>query len=324
MRPSAQSVVALGGGHGLYATLSSLRRLLDDLTIDELAAVVTVGDNGGSSGRLRQEFGGLPPGDLRMALAALCGDDDWGQTWARVLQHRFEGDGEGQLRGHAIGNLLIVGLWELMGDHVRGLDWVGKLLGAKGRVLPMANTSLDITANVRGLDPQDPSGTTQVRGQVQVAKTGGTIESVQLHPQHPPACPEALVAVYEADWVLLGPGSWYTSVIPHLLVPQLREALETTQGNLVVVLNLEPQAGETPDFGPEDHLRTLLEHAPGLQIHTVLADARSVADAGSLAAAVAAVGARLVVADIGVPGEPKHDPDLLAQALRAIFEAAHR
>jgi uncharacterized cofD-like protein len=146
---SEPAVVALGGGHGLAASLAALRRLTPDLT-----AVVTVADNGGSSGRLREEFGVLPPGDLRMALAALCGDDRWGQTWARVLQHRFESDGE--MDGHAVGNLLIVALWQLLDDHVLGLDWVASLLGARGRVLPMAVTPLDITARVRGADPRAP------------------------------------------------------------------------------------------------------------------------------------------------------------------------
>ena len=121
----------------------------------DLTAVVTVADNGGSSGRLRDEFGVLPPGDLRMALAALCGDDRWGQTWARVLQHRFESEGE--MDGHSMGNLLIVTLWDLLHDHVDGLDWVAGLLGARGRVLPMALTPLDITAEVRGAgaDPDE-------------------------------------------------------------------------------------------------------------------------------------------------------------------------
>ena len=126
----------MGGGHGLHATLSALRQLVDELVVDDLTAVVTVADNGGSSGRLRGEFGVLPPGDLRMALAALCGTDDWGITWSKVLQHRFAGDGE--MNGHNLGNLLIVGLWELLGDHVDALDYVGRLLGATGRVLPMA------------------------------------------------------------------------------------------------------------------------------------------------------------------------------------------
>jgi len=156
------SVVALGGGHGLAASLSALRRVTTRLT-----AIVTVADNGGSSGRLRAELGVLPPGDLRQALAALCRDDEWGRTWARVLQHRFAGNGE--LHDHAVGNLLIVALWELLGDHVGGLDLVGRLLGSQGRVLPMAAVPLDITAQVQGLDPQHPSSVRVVRGQVEVA-----------------------------------------------------------------------------------------------------------------------------------------------------------
>src|SRR4051794_1110933 len=131
MRDRAVAVVAFGGGHGLHASLSALRLLVDELVVDDLTAVVTVADNGGSSGRLRHEFGVLPPGDLRMALAALCGRNEWGVTWSRVLQHRFAGDGE--MRDHVIGNLLIVGLWELLGDHVDALDYVGRLLGATGR-----------------------------------------------------------------------------------------------------------------------------------------------------------------------------------------------
>ena len=133
------SVVALGGGHGLAASLQALRRVTDSLT-----AVVTVADDGGSSGRLRRELGVLPPGDLRMALAALCGDDEWGQTWSRVAQHRFRSAGD--LHDHAVGNLLIVALWELLGDSVAGLDWVARLLGAHGRVLPMSVVPLDIEA----------------------------------------------------------------------------------------------------------------------------------------------------------------------------------
>ena len=124
-RGAQPKVVALGGGMGLSASLAALRRITGDLT-----AVVTVADDGGSSGRLRDELGVLPPGDLRKALAALCGDDDWGQTWARVIQHRFQSKGE--LHEHAVGNLLIVALWEQLGDHVQALDLVGKLLGAHG------------------------------------------------------------------------------------------------------------------------------------------------------------------------------------------------
>ena len=317
VRALAQSAVALGGGHGLHATLSALRRLLDDLTLDQVTAVVTVADDGGSSGRLRAEFGVLPPGDLRMALAALCGDDEWGSTWADVVQHRFAGEGE--MRGHVIGNLLIVGLWERLGDHVKALDWVGRLLGAHGRVLPMALTPLDIVARVRGLGPGD--SLTTVRGQVEVATTEGTIASVALEPAEPRACPEAVRAVRDADWVLLGPGSWYTSVIPHLLVPELRAALTETRGRLVVALNLEPQQGETHGLTPADHLDALLEHAPDLRIDTVVADPAGVPDPDALGRAVDGLGARLVLADVAVgDGTPRHDPEKLAEVFRSLVE----
>src|SRR5688572_1522722 len=164
-RLAGPRVVAFGGGHGLFASLSALRRVVERVT-----AVVTVADDGGSSGRLRREFGVLPPGDLRMALAALCGDDDWGQTWARVVQHRFAGDGD--MRGHSLGNLLIVGLWELLGDHVACLDLVGRLLGARGRVLPMSVTPLEIAAEVVWPETWAKG---VVRGQVEVATTEGRI-----------------------------------------------------------------------------------------------------------------------------------------------------
>lgn len=307
-------VVALGGGHGLHASLAALRRVVTELT-----AVVTVADNGGSSGRLRGEFGVLPPGDLRMALAALCDDDEWGRTWERVVQHRFEGEGE--MRGHVVGNLLIVGLWEEFGDPVEALDWVGRLLGARGRVLPMAVTPMDIRAEVVGLDPSDPSAATTVRGQVEVASTTGTIAAISLEPADPAPCPQAVAAVLEADWVVLGPGSWYTSVIPHLMVPDLHDALTATRGRLIVILNLAAQEGETRGYGPVEHLAALFEHAPGLNVHTVIADPSSIPDRDALDKAVADHGSRLVVADIALgDGTPRHDVARLAEALREVME----
>ncbi len=309
-------VVALGGGHGLAASLSALRRVVDHLT-----AVVTVADNGGSSGRLRREFGVLPPGDLRQALSALCGDDDWGRTWASVLQHRFASDGE--MDNHAVGNLLIVTLWELLGDHVGGLDWVGRLLGAQGRVLPMAVTPLDITAEVRGADPSRPDAMTTVCGQVEVASTSGQVTAVHLEPQDPPACPEALAAVEAADWLVLGPGSWFTSVIPHLLVPELRDCVVRSTARRAVVLNLVPQAGETEGFSPERHLEVLAQHAPELRLDVVLADRAAVLQPEGLARTAKSLGAELVVADLASgDGTPRHDPVKLAIAYAEILRRA--
>jgi len=292
----------------LVASLSALRRVVRELT-----AVVTVADNGGSSGRLRSEFGCLPPGDLRQALAALCGDDDWGGTWARVLQHRFHSAGE--MDRHAVGNLLIVALWELLGDHVDGLDWVARLLGAEGRVLPMSVVPIDIEARVLGADPARPDAEATVRGQVEVASAPGRVLHVALDPEAPPACPEALAAIGSADWVVLGPGSWFTSVIPHLLVPDLRAALEQSSARTMVVLNLVAQQGETEGFAPETHLEVLAAHAPGLRVDQVLADRGSVADARSLERVAAELGAQLALADVArADGTPRHDSVKLASA----------
>lgn len=307
-------VVALGGGHGLSVSLQALRRVTSELT-----AIVTVADNGGSSGRLRSEFGVLPPGDLRMALAALCGDDRWGQTWAQVLQHRFASEGE--LDGHAMGNLLIVSLWQLLGDHVLGLDWVAGLLGAGGRVLPMSTVPLDITAQARGLDDADPERLSWVRGQVEVATTPGLV-SVELDPVDPPACPEAVRAVLEADFVVLGPGSWFTSVLPHLLVPDLRAALTSTSAQLIITMNLVSQAGETQGLTPVDHLEVLQRHAPDLRVDHVVVDPSVIARRGDLDRLVAEYGAALTVADVRDETEPdKHNPQKLADAYAQLLAA---
>jgi uncharacterized cofD-like protein len=314
---TSPKVVALGGGHGLFASLSALHRVTDRLT-----AIVTVADDGGSSGRLRRELGVLPPGDLRMALAALCGDDEWGSTWSRVVQHRFRSQGE--LHGHAVGNLLIVALWELLDDPVAGLDWMGRLLGAKGRVLPMASVPLDIVTEVRGADPAAPQAITRVRGQVACAKTPGKVLSVSLVPEDPPACAEALQAVEEADWIIFGPGSWFTSVLPHLKVPELARALTRTRARRLVALNLAPQPGETDDFSPQTHLEVLRAHAPELKVDVVLADRNLVDEPDVLDKAVRTLGGRLALADVAAEdGSPRHDPARLAQAFAQIFVSGH-
>jgi uncharacterized cofD-like protein len=306
-------VVAMGGGHGLANSLAALRRVATDLT-----AVVTVADNGGSSGRLRDELDVLPPGDLRQALAALCGDDEWGRTWAEVLQHRFASSGA--LHGHAVGNLLIVALWELLGEAVDGLDWVGRLLGAQGRVLPMSAVPLNITAQVRGQASGDQAELTTVRGQVEVATARGDVVEVALEPGDPPACPETIAALDAADWVVLGPGSWFTSVIPHLLVPELFSALHDTRARRLVVLNLAPQAGETEGYSPQRHLEVLARHAPSLPIDVVLADEKRVTEPEALRSVARALGAELVVADVAAAdGTARHDPLRLAAAYEEIF-----
>ena len=309
----APAVVAFGGGHGLSASLSALRRVTDRLT-----AVVTVADDGGSSGRIRTELGVLPPGDLRMALAALAGTDERGQTWAEVVQHRF--GGTGSLAGHAVGNLLLTGLLDVLGDPVAALDAVGRMLGATGRVLPLAVEPLEIVADVVGLDADDAGAPTEVRGQVAVATTPGQVIGVRVEPAEPHGCPEAVQAIHEADWLVLGPGSWFTSVIPHLLVPDVAKAIAGSRARRLVALNLSPQVGETDGFSPETHLEVLAAHAPELEVDVVLADESAVTDETTLREAAAGFGAELVVGRIARDdGTPRHDPERLAAAYQEIF-----
>ncbi|MFL6170787.1 MAG: uridine diphosphate-N-acetylglucosamine-binding protein YvcK [Ornithinibacter sp.] len=310
---SGPVVAALGGGHGLAATLTALRYVTDEVT-----AIVTVADDGGSSGRLRDEFGVLPPGDLRMALAALCSESEWGQTWRDVLQHRFAGDGP--LGGHNLGNLLIVALWELHDDPVAGLDLVGRLLQAQGRVLPMAAVPLTIEADVTGLDPDQPDAVRTVSGQAQVAVTPGEVGAVRLVPPDPPAYPESVAAIRSADWVVLGPGSWFTSVMTHLLVPELSEALGVTRARRLLVLNLDPGTGETAGFSAGRHLETFVTLAPRLRLDAVLADPAVVDDETVLAQQCLRLGAQLFVSPVGRRDRPgEHDPLRYAAALRDIL-----
>ena len=311
--PAIGSVVALGGGHGLAATLTALRQVATDIT-----AVVTVADDGGSSGRIRRELPVLPPGDLRMAIAALAGQGEWHQLVARVLQHRF--GGEGALAGHSVGNLLLTGITEVLdNDPVAALDALGRVAGAVGRVLPMSVVPLEIAARVSAIDPDHPSDTRRIRGQVAVATTPGRVESIELVPADPPACPAATEALSRAEAIVLGPGSWFSSVIPHLMVPELCQAIQNSPARLFVSINLAPQSGETDNFTSTELLRTLVAHAPGIRLDGVIADVRTGADP-ELAAFCDGIGARLVMADVAAsPGYVTHDPDRYAAALRQAF-----
>ncbi|MGH8882726.1 MAG: gluconeogenesis factor YvcK family protein, partial [Stackebrandtia sp.] len=285
------AVVALGGGHGLYATLSAVRRFTRDIT-----AVVTVADDGGSSGRLRSELGVLPPGDLRMALAALAEDPDG--VWARTAQHRF--GGTGALAGHSVGNLVLAGLSEVLGDPVAALDQLASILRCTGRVVPMSPTALTIEADVSGLEV-DPRVSRCIRGQVAVATTPGTVRRVRLIPCDPPAGSEAIAAIDHADAVVLGPGSWFTSVIPHMLVPDLRTALMRAHAVKVLVLNLAAEPGETAGFSAERHLHVLSQHAPDFAVDQVLVDSGSVPEGRErehVARAAEQLRARVTFADV--------------------------
>ena len=290
--PPGSRVVALGGGHGLAATLRALRRVTDDVT-----AVVAVSDDGGSSGRLREEFDVVPPGDLRMALAALCGDDTWGRTWSRVVQHRFAGSGD--LAGHSLGNLLITALWEETGDIVTGLDWVGALLGAHGRVLPVATTPLQVVADVAGLHPEDPCRRRAVVGQVagrdDAAARSSACGSSRPTPRRAPrrsrrsptprrSCSDRARGSPACSRRCRSGGSARPSPAP--------------RGRVVVVLNLAPQPGETSGFSPQRHLEVLAAQMPGLGSTPSSPTRPGSPTSRALAAAASALGARLALAPV--------------------------
>lgn len=310
-RREVPRVVALGGGHGLSASLQALRRVTSELT-----AIVTVADDGGSSGRLRHDYDILPPGDLRMALAALCGDDREGRTWADILQSRF--GGAGPLAGHAVGNLLLAGVWAELGDPIEGLDMVARLLDVQGRVLPMSTVPLQIEAEVLGLDEAAPDEPRVLRGQAAVAKTPGEVRSVRLLPEGAPAAPAAVEAIRAADWVVLGPGSWFTSVLPHLLVPDLAEAI-TGASRRCLTMNLVT-ADETEGYTASEHLEVLAEHCPTLRLDAVIVDPSFSGSDGHFVKLAESLGARVLVAPVrATDGTPRHDPNRLASAFAEVM-----
>ena len=297
--------VAIGGGHGLARSLQALTGAVDHVT-----AVVTVADDGGSSGRLRRDLDVLPPGDLRMALTSLTRR----RELAEVLQYRFP---RGELEGHSLGNLVLVALADLAdGDVVEGLDRLARLLELRGRVLPCTTEHVTLFASADELT---------VGGQAAVAATPG-IDRVWLQPDAPPATPAAVAAIERADLVVLGPGSLFTSLLPNLLVPGIADAVIRSSAPVVLVANLREQPGETEGLALVDHLRILREHVPALRPDALLAH-RGRAPLGPGAAlkvdedALQAEVPRVVTADL-LDGGGGHDPAALRAALAGLLEGA--
>jgi uncharacterized cofD-like protein len=295
--------VALGGGHGLAVALRAVRRYTASIT-----AIVSVADDGGSSGRLRRDLGVLPPGDLRRCLVALADDP----TWAAAFEYRFSA---GDLDGHALGNLVLVGLTDTTGDFTAALDAAARLLGAVGRVLPATTEPVVLKAEIG--EPEADGGARGVReveGQVAV-QNSRDIRRVELVPADvsPPA--DALDAIARANQVVLAPGSLYTSLLPVLCVRDVRDAIAATPGRVVQVANLRPQLPETAGLDGTDHLRAVLDH--GARVDTFLS-----AGDGTLAVsdeAVRDLGVVPVTALLARPHGLAHDPERLASALRALL-----
>jgi uncharacterized cofD-like protein len=268
-----------------------------------VTAVVSVADDGGSSGRLRRAHDVPAPGDLRKCLVALAAADT---VWREAFEHRFRG---GDLDGHALGNLIIVGLAQVLGDFGRALEEAGRLLECSGRVLPATTDPVILTAEAGDGPEGDP-----VEGQVAVSNTD-RIRRVHIVPEDAKAHPEVVSAIELADQVILAPGSLFTSLAPVLCVPAIREALTAARGRIVHVCNLRPQVPETLGLDATDHLRAVLDH--GARVDTFLYHL-----GGELAADEAAVrglGVEPVAADVAGPNGHVHDPVALAKVLEGLL-----
>ncbi len=280
--------MALGGGHGLAASLAAVRRYAEDV-----CAIVSVADDGGSSGRLRAAFGIPPPGDIRRCLVALA---DTESMWTSAFEHRFDA---GELEGHAFGNLVLAGLAACTGDFEAALAEAGRLLGAVGRVVPATTEPVVLKAVV---------GNGSITGQARVACSEG-ITGVSLVPADPPAPEAVLEALARADQVVIGPGSLFTSVLAVVAVPAVREALATTPGRKVYVCNLRPQLPETAGYDVAAHVDALRAH--GLEVDVVLCHP------GALA--VGRLDVECVERPVARHDGSGHDPALLAAALEDLL-----
>lgn len=246
-RERGPRVVAIGGGHGLATLLRGLKSYTRNLT-----AVVTVADDGGSSGRLRESFGILPPGDIRNCLAALSNDE---QMLTQLFRYRFSSKGE--LEGHSFGNLFITALAEITGSFESAIAESGKVLSVSGRVLPSTLHDVKLVA-----DMQLPNVPIQIRvqGESRIPKMAGRVRRIWLEPNDAPAFPPVIKAILNADMIVVGPGSLYTSLLPNLLVQDLLGAMQASQAVKVYVCNIATQAGETDTYTCYDHVRALEEH----------------------------------------------------------------
>lgn len=279
----------MGGGHGLAATLAAARTYAGELT-----AVVSVADDGGSSGRLRETFGIRPPGDLRKCLVAM---GDPGSLWTSAFEHRFDA---GELAGHALGNLVIAGLLGATGDFQAALDEAGRLVGAVGRVLPATTTPVTLTAT---------AADGEVAGQVAVS-AAGPISRISLVPPRPEVPDTVLEALAGADQIVVGPGSLFTSILAVVAVPALAAALAATPARKVYVCNLAPQVAETVGLDVADHVGALVAH--GVEVDVVLCD--------GAALALGRPPVRVMDVALAGPGGRSHDPGRLAKALADLLD----
>jgi uncharacterized cofD-like protein len=314
------SLVAIGGGTGMPSLLRGLTQYTSNIT-----AIVTVADDGGSSGRLRRELGLLPPGDFRGNIAALSRDE---ALMTQLLQYRFgasiaDSEGAGrELQGHAFGNLLLAALAGITGSFDEALLAAQRVLAMRGRVMPSSLANVNLVADILLGDTPETATLKRVAGESAISKAGGRIQRVALEPPDVRAYPPALKAIFQAELILIGPGSLYTSILPNLLVPDLAQALQHARAPKVYICNLAQQPGETGNFDVADHVAAILQHLPTNFLDVVLAN-----DNLSLACDTVFVqlgtpkGVQLVTADFVDETRPwRHDSIKLAQEVMDLLD----
>lgn len=252
-------IVVIGGGHGLSSILRGLKRLTKDLT-----AIVTVADDGGSSGALRRDIGVLPPGDIRNCLAALSDDEEF---LTQVLQYRFAS--ETSVGGHNLGNLLLTALANLTGSFEQGIQELTKILAINGKVTPSTLEDVNLVANVE-FEKDGKIYCERVFGESNITGRNGRIKSLDIEPNYVSANPEALKAILAADIIALGPGSLYTSILPNLKVQGIAKALKASSGKIFYFCNVSSQPGETVDYLCSDHVRIIQETIPEVEINGII------------------------------------------------------
>lgn len=306
-------VVVIGGGHGLATLIRGLKIYTKNIT-----AVVTVADDGGSSGELRKNMGVLPPGDIRNCLAALSDDEE---LLTQLFQYRFS-DSTG-IGGHSLGNLLITGLAEITGSFEEAIIESGKVLAVQGSVLPSTLVDVHLCADI--VVPEK-TGRVKVKGESSISGTEGKVQRIWLEPDNPPAYPPVIQAILNSDMVIVGPGSLYTSIIPNLLVPDIVEAIKASRAMKIYICNLATQRGETDHYNSMDHISAIEKHVGGRLFDLVLCNE---AREGDLPAGIDWVemdpdirnNYPLYMTDLADDESPwRHDSKKLAQVIMDIYQ----
>ena len=261
-RERGPRIVVIGGGSGL----STLLRGIKDYT-SNLTAIVSVADDGGSSGRIRRGVGILPPGDIRSCLAALSSDE---ALLTQLFQYRFP-EGEGDLDGHSFGNLFITALADITGSFESAVAESGRVLAVDGRVLPSTIHDVRLVADIK---LPHVAGEVRIQGESQIPEAAGNVRHIWLEPNNPPAFPRAVRAILSAEMIIVGPGSLYTSILPNLLVPDLVEAMRASRALKIYVCNVATQPGETQGYTCGDHIRAIEEHVGNNLFDVILANNR--------------------------------------------------